>query len=257
MTKSKSIVLIHGNFVNDLSWANWKSHYERKGYTVYTPANPGHEGNPSDLRERVHPELTTTGFKDIVANIVKLIDTLPEKPLVIGHSMAGMAVMKLLELNKAAAAVSIDGAPPKNVFPPFQTLKAVIPAFGFFSGKDYFMGSREWYNKCFFNTLPTESEKAAAFAAFAVPESFKVSRELVLNSFSNIDFAKPHEPVLFIGGGNDKIFPPELTTTLAKKYKDKNSRVDLKIFEGKSHFICGEKGWETVADYIIDWYEDL
>ncbi|MNQ92997.1 Alpha/beta hydrolase family protein [compost metagenome] len=256
MTKSKSIILIHGNFVNDLSWAKWKSHYEQKGYTVYTPANPGHEGNPAALRNQVHPDLTKTGFIDVVDNIVKLINSLPEKPLVIGHSMAGMAAMKLLELNKVAAAVSIDGAPPKNVFPPVQTLKSVIPAFGFFSGKKYFMGSREWYDKCFFNTLP-ENERANAFATYAVPESFKVSRELVLNSFSNIDFSTSHEPILFIGGGSDNIFPPSLTTTLAKKYKDKNSHVDLKIFQGKSHFICGEKGWETVADYILDWYEKL
>ncbi|SHL76073.1 alpha/beta hydrolase [Flavobacterium saccharophilum] len=256
MTKSKSIILIHGNFVNDLSWAKWKSHYEQKGYTVYTPANPGHEGNPAALRNQVHPALTKTGFIDVVNNIVKLIDSLPEKPLVIGHSMAGMAAMKLLELNKVAAAVSIDGAPPKNVFPPVQTLKSVIPAFGFFSGKKYFMGSRDWYDKCFFNTLPAD-ERANAFATYAVPESFKVSRELVLNSFSNIDFGKSHEPILFIGGGSDTIFPPSLTSTLANKYKDKNSRVDLKIFQGKSHFICGEKGWEIVADYILDWYEKL
>ncbi|HEY6142945.1 MAG TPA: alpha/beta fold hydrolase [Flavobacterium sp.] len=256
MTKSKSIILIHGNFVNDRSWAKWKSHYEQKGYTVYTPANPGHEGNPTDLRNQVHPALTKTGFIDVVNNIVKLIDSLPEKPLIIGHSMAGMAAMKLLELNKAVAAVSIDGAPPKNVFPPFATLKAVLPAFGFFSGKHYFMGSRDWYDQCFFNTLPV-SERTNAFDSFAVPESYKVSRELVLNSFSNIDFSKPHEPILFIGGASDTIFPPSLTTTLANKYKDKKSRVDLNIFQGKSHFICGEPGWEKVADYILDWYEKL
>lgn len=256
MTKSKSIILIHGNFVNNTSWAKWKSRYEQRGYTVYTPANPGHEGTPADLRNHVHPALTKTGFIDVVDNILRLIDSLPEKPLIIGHSMAGMAAMKLLEMGKAAAAVSIDGAPPKNVFPPFATLKAVLPAFGFFSTKDYFMGSREWYNKCFFNTLPA-GERADAFESFAVPESYKVSRELVLNSFSNIDFGKPHEPILFIGGGSDNIFPPSLTTTLANKYKDKKSRVDLKVFQGKSHFICGETGWEVVADYVLDWYEKL
>lgn len=256
MAKSTSIILIHGNFVNNTSWTKWKSYYEQKGYTVYTPANPGHDGNPSDLRQNVHPDLTKTGFIDVVNNIARLIDTLPEKPLIIGHSMAGMASIKLLEMGKAAAAVSIDGAPPKNVFPPFTTLKSVLPAFGFFSFKSYFMGSRAWYNKCFFNTLP-EEERAAAFDSVAVPESYKVSRELVLNSFSNIDFGKAHEPVLFIGGGKDNIFPPSLTKTIAGKYTDKNSRVDLKIVEGKSHFICGEPGWEKVADYIIDWYENL
>lgn len=256
MTKSKTIILIHGNFVTNSTWTEWKQYYEQKGYKVYTPVNPGHEGAPSELRKNVHPDLTKTGFIDIVNNIATLIDSLPEKPLVIGHSMAGMATMKLVELGKAAAGVSIDGAPPKNVFPPFQTLKTVLPAFGFFSFSKYFMGSRKWYDYSFFNTI-SDTEKATAFEKYAVPESYKVSRQLVLNSYSNIDFKKPHAPILFIGGTNDHIFPSSLTETIAGKYKDPNSKVAVKIFEGKSHFICGEKGWENVADYILEWYEKL
>jgi pimeloyl-ACP methyl ester carboxylesterase len=256
MAKSKTIILIHGNFVNNLSWENWKRHYEQKGYSVHTPANPGHDGNPAELREKVHPDLVKTGFSDVVNNIAKLIDSLPEKPLIIGHSMAGMAVLKLTELGKADAAVNIDGAPPKNVFPPFSTIKIVLPAFGFFSGKAYFMGTRKWYDKAFFNTLP-EAERGQAFEKFAVPESYKVSRQLVLDSYSNIDFKKPHTPLLFVGGGRDNIFPHTLTKTIAGKYRDHNSRVDLKVYDNKSHFICGEPGWEIVADDIIKWYESL
>ena len=256
MQKSKTIILVHGNFVNDTSWAEWKKYYEQKGYKVYTPANPGHQGKPSELRKKMHPDLTKTGFIDVVNNIAALIDTLPEKPLIIGHSMAGMAIMKLVELGKATAGVSIDGAPPKNVFPPFQTLKTVLPSFGFFSSDKFFMGSRKWYDYAFFNTIP-DTQKAIAFEKYAVPESYKVSRQLVLNSYSNIDFKKPHEPILFIGGGKDHIFPASLTKTIASKYKDTNSRTDVKIFEDKSHFICGEPGWEKVADYVLDWYESL
>jgi pimeloyl-ACP methyl ester carboxylesterase len=170
--------------------------------------------------------------------------------------MAGMAVLKLMELGKAVAGVSIDGAPPKNVFPPFSTIKTVLPAFGFFSSKAYFMGSRQWYDHAFFNTVSAK-EKLEYFDQYAVPESFKVSRQLVLNSYSNIDFSKPHAPILMIGGGSDTIFPPALTTTIAKKYSDPQSSVDLKVFPGRSHFICGEKGWEEVANYILDWYEHL
>ena len=256
MAKTKTIVLIHGNFVNNKSWNEWKGYYEQKGYSVYSPANPGHEGDPANLRANIHPDLVKTGFIDVVNNISRLIDSLPEKPLVIGHSMAGMATLKLLEMDKTAAAVSIDGAPPKNVFPPFSTIKVVLPAFGFLSGKEYFMGSRNWYNNAFFNTLP-EVKRSETFDAIAVPESHKVSRQLVLDPFSNIDFNKAHAPVLFIGGGKDNIFPDTLTQTIAGKYKDKKSRVDVKIFEDKSHFICGEPGWEKVADNIINWYENL
>lgn len=256
MQKSRSIVLIHGNFVNNTSWREWKTRYEQKGYTVYTPPNPGHEGNPAELRKNVHPDLVKTGFIDVVMAAAKFIDSLPEKPLVIGHSMAGLATQKLVDLGKAAAAVSIDGAPPKNVFPPFSTIKIAFPAFGFFTGKKYFMGSRDWYDRAFFNTLP-ESEREAAFNAVAVPESFKVSRETLMKSFSNAEFSKPHVPLLFIGADRDAIFPPSLTRKIAGKYSDKNSRVDVKIFEGRSHFLCGEKGWQEIADYIIDWYEKL
>ena len=253
---SKNIILIHGNFVNEESWTEWKRHYEEKGYNVYTPSNPGHKGNPAELREKVHTDLIKTGFTDVVNNIDRLINTLPEKPLVVGHSMAGMAVMKLVEMGKAAAGVSIDGAPPKNVFPPFQTLKTVLPRFGFFSFKIYFMGSRKWYDYAFFNTI-SKAEKEKAFKKFAVPESYKVSRQLVLDSFAIVDFKKPHAPILFVGGGNDHIFPSSVTQKIAGRFKDTNSRVDVKIFKDKSHFICGEPGWQNVADYILDWYESL
>jgi pimeloyl-ACP methyl ester carboxylesterase len=256
MSKSKTIVLVHGNFVNNHTWNEWKKYYEQKGYTVYAPANPGHDGNPADLRKNGHPLLAKTTFKDVVDNIARLIDTLPEKPLVIGHSMAGMAVMKLTEMGKVAAAVSLDGAPPKNVFPPFSTLKIAFPALGFFSGKPYYMGSRAWYDKAFFNTLP-DAEKAKMYEQFAAPESHKVSLQLVLDSYSNIDFKKPHAPLLFIGGGSDNIFPPSLTKTIASKYRDSNSRVDVKIYESKSHFIAGEPGWQKIADDVLNWYEQL
>ena len=98
--------------------------------------------------------------------------------------------------------------------------------------------------------------KKKAFEKLAVPESYKVGRQLVLNTFSNIDFRKPHAPLLFIGGSSDHIFPSSLTQKIADSYKNANTGVDVKIFEGKSHFICGEPGWERVADYVLDWYEN-
>jgi len=69
MEKSKTIILIHGNFVNNISWTEWKHRYEQRGYKVYTPANPGHEGSPAELRAKVHPDLVKSGFIDVVNNI--------------------------------------------------------------------------------------------------------------------------------------------------------------------------------------------
>ena len=256
MRKSKTIVLIHGMFVNNTSWEAWKNYFEQKGYKVYSPANPGHEGNPTDLRNNIHPDLTKTGFEDVVMSIVKLIDTLPEKPIVIGHSMAGLVVQKLIEMGKAYAGISINGAPPKNVLPPLSTIKIVWPAINFFKGNSPYLGSKKWYKEAFFNNLSNE-ESNKAYDLIAVPESRKIGRETVLKSFSNIDFALAHQPLLFIAGGKDNIFPPSLTAKIAGKYSDKSSKVDFRDFPKRSHFTCGEKGWEEVAEFINDWIEKI
>ena len=254
--KTKTLVFIHGLFVNNKSWEQWKTYFEKLGYTVYTPANPGHEGTPSELRNNIHPQLTKTGFKDVVDNVVKLIDTLPEKPIVVGHSLAGLVVQKLIELDKVAAGVSIDGAPPKNIFAPLSTLKIVFPVVNFFKGSSAYVGSKEWYHKAFFNNY-TKTESDKFYNEIAVPESRKIARDTVFNSFAKIDLKKPHQPLLFIGGEKDNIFPASFTAKIASSYKDKNSKVDIKLFEGRSHFIAGEKGWEEVAQYVQQWIEKL
>ncbi|NQX38483.1 Pimeloyl-ACP methyl ester carboxylesterase [Pedobacter steynii] len=255
MIQSKTIILIHGLFVNNTSWAAWKAFFEQKGYTVYTPANPGHEGNPQALRNQTHPQLTQTSFEDVVNNIIKLIDTLPEKPIVVGHSLAGLVVQKLIELDKAVAGVSIDGAPPKNVLAPWSTIKVVYPVVDFFKGNSPFMGSKAWYRKAFFNNMSlTESEQA--FEDIAVPESRKIARDTLLKPFAKVDFKKAHQPLLFIAGEQDAIFNPKLTKKIAGAYKDPNSVVDYKEFQGRSHFIAGQKGWEEVAQYIDQWISE-
>jgi pimeloyl-ACP methyl ester carboxylesterase len=256
MTHTKTIVLVHGMFVNNTSWTAWKSYFEGHGYTVYTPANPGHEGAPAYLRANIHPKLAQTGFEDVVRNIINLIHTLPEKPIVVGHSMAGLVIQKLVELNEAVAGVSINGAPPKNVWPPLSTVKIVWPAVNFFKGHTTYMGSRAWYDKAFFNNL-SAADAAKAYDAIAVPESRKIGQDTLLKSLANVDFAKPHNPLLFIAGNKDNIFPPALTKKIASKYTHRHSITDYKEFDGRSHYICGERGWQEVADYILQWIKQL
>lgn len=249
---TKTIVLIHGLFVNNTSWKNWKTYFEAKGYTIHTPSNPGHDGDPAELKRNIPSELSSVSFEQTLNNLVTFIDTLPEKPIVVGHSFGGLLVQKLIELGKAVAGVSIDGAPPKNVMAPFSTIKIVWPVVNFFKGNSPFLGSRDWYHRAFFNNYSQE-ESDKLYETVAAPESRKLARDPLLKSIGNVDFSKAHNPLLFIGGGNDAIFPPEFTAKIAGSYKDKNSLVDLKIFEGRSHFICGEKGWEEVADYVSEW----
>lgn len=252
MSKSKTVVFVHGLFVNANSWSEWKVFFEAKGYTCHTPHNPYHEGNPATLRANIPAGLPTLGFEEAVMNIVALIDKLPEKPIVIGHSLAGLVIQKLVELGKATAGVSIDGAPPKNVMPGLTTVFAVTPVVNPFAGNSPYMGTREWYHKRFFNTM-TRADSDKAYDQIACPESRKIARETLLKPFANVDHSKPHAPLLFIGGESDTIFPAAFTKRNAAAYKDKNSITDFKSFPGRSHFLCGQEGWQEIAEYVSEW----
>jgi len=252
--KTKTIVLIHGLFVNNTSWKEWKTYFEAQGYTVHTPSNPGHAGNPVDLKNNIPGELRHVGFDDAINNLVKLIDSLPEKPIVIGHSFGGLMVQKLIDMGKATAGVSIDGAPPKNIMAPFSTIKIVWPVVNFFKGNSPYLGTKEWYHKAFFNNYSKE-ESDRLYATVAVPESRKLAKDPLFKASAKLDLKKPHQPLLFIAGSNDHIFPAAFSKKIAEAYKDSNSIVDFKEFAGRSHFICGEKNWEEVAEYVLGWIQ--
>lgn len=256
--KSNTIVLIHGLFVNNTSWNEWKTYFEAKGYKVHAPSLPGHEGNPAELRKNIHPNLTNTGFKDAVDHLSAYIDQLSEKPIIIGHSLGGLVVQKLIEAGKAVAGVSIDGAPPKNVMPPLSTLSIIWPVVNFFkSNSNAYLGTRDWYHRAFFNNY-SKTESDQLYEQWAVPESRKLAKESALGSFARVDLKKQHPPLLFIGGEKDTIFSAAFTQKIVKEYKDNsNSRADYKMFEGRSHFICGEKKWEEVAAYVHQWIVGL
>ena len=256
MKQSNTIVLIHGLFVNDTSWSEWRAYFEALGYTVHTPANPFHGGVPADLRRNPNRELRTTTLEALIMNLARLIDNLPEKPIIIGHSLAGFVVQKLVEMDKAVAGISINGAPPKNVIPGLKTIFAVFPVVNFLKGNTPFLGSRAWYHQNFFNTV-SRAESDKLFDTTAVPESRKVARETLYKPIAHIDHKKAHVPLLFIGGQVDNIFPGDFTKRNAGAYKENSGITDLKIFPGRSHFICGQEGWEEVAGYIEQWLKGL
>jgi pimeloyl-ACP methyl ester carboxylesterase len=254
--RSKTIVFTHGLFVNPKSWEHWKSHFEAQGYTCYAPANPAHEGEPADLRKNFLPGLGQVTFKDVVVQVADFIDTLPEKPIVIGHSLGGLTVQKLVEMNRAAAGVCIDGAaPPGIITTKWSFWRSNFPVINYLKGNSVFEPDKKWFHYAFCNTMSREASDKV-FDAYVVPESRNIPRG-TLAGFAKIDLKKPHPPLLFIAGEKDHIVPASLNKKNFDAYNDKASSKEFKQFSGRGHYTCGEANWQQVADYVLDWISRL
>jgi pimeloyl-ACP methyl ester carboxylesterase len=252
---SKTIVLIHGAWLNSRSWEHVKARYEARGYTVLAPDWPLDEGDPVALRARPHPELGTLGQRRIVDHYEAVIRALPEKPILIGHSLGGVFVQHLLDRGLGLAGVAIDPAPTPGVpiFP--HALVSALPVFFdlFSRGRAKHM-SRRFFARRFAQTLPADRAKAA-YERYIVPTPGRVYWDGVVRPMK-IDWSNPQRPpLLLIGGGRDLIADAGMTRAIHRKQSRAPTRTDYIEFPDRSHWTLLDEGWEQVADAAIDWAE--
>ncbi|MCO6452549.1 MAG: alpha/beta hydrolase [Caldilineales bacterium] len=250
--KSKTVVFIHGMYMNSLCWEQWVTRFKEGGYKCLAPDWPGRD-QPIDVLRKNHPDpqlgqLTLSRVVDHLADIIKMLD---EKPILIGHSMGGLSVQLLLQQDLAAAGIALDSAPPMGVFTTrWSYLKSNWPHITpFVPQSSPIEMTFERFQYTFVNGLPL-AEQQAAYERYVVPESRRIPRESLT---ARIDFKKPHPPLLLIAGSTDNIIPVPLNKSNYAKYKSPTSITDFKEFAGRTHFIIGQKGWEEVADYTLEW----
>ncbi len=254
--KTKTIVLIHGMFMNHTCWENWIPRYQAKSYRVLAPAWPRRDPSVEALRKNPDPQLQQLKLSDVVDHFTDILKKLDEKPAIIGHSMGGLVVQLLLQRDLAVAGVAIDPAPPMGVFSTtFSFYKANLPAISVFQINQPVQMTFERFQYAFVNTLP-EAEQRAAHNRYVLPESRRVPIQS-LGLAGKVDFRKPHPPLLITAGEKDNIVPASLNRTNYKRYKASSSVTEFKEFAGRDHFVIGEKGWEEVADYCLAWIEKV
>ena len=252
---AKTVVFIHGMYMNPLCWEHWVDRFQSQGYRSLAPAWPGRDQSIDVLRQRhPDPQLGQLTLSDVLAQFTDFIQRLDEKPIVIGHSMGALVTQLLLNRDLAAAAVAIDSAPPFGVLTTrWSFLKSNWPHITPFKSLSHPIEMTfERFQYTFVNTLPL-AEQRAAYERYVVPESRRVPRESLT---ARINFKKPHPPLLLIAGSADHIIPASLNKSNYAKYRSSPSITDFKEFAGRTHFIVWQQGWEEVADCVLGWLSE-
>jgi pimeloyl-ACP methyl ester carboxylesterase len=259
-TSPDTVVLVHGLWVTPRSWEEWVTHYEAQGMKVLTPAYPGFEIEVEALRE--NPDvIANLSVNDTVDHLAKVIESVETPPVIIGHSFGGTLTQMLLARGLGSAGVVIDSAPTEGVrVQPLSQARSLFPALKNPANRHKAVGfTPEEFHYAFTNTLSAEDSKQVwdryAIAApgrwvwdYGVIANFKPGHQDTW-----VDYTADRAPLLFIAGGSDHIMPPAVNKSNAKHYKKSPALTEYFEFEGRSHWTCGEPGWEKVADHALNW----
>lgn len=249
---SRTVVFIHGMFLNGKSWEHWVDYFASEGYHCVAPSWPLHAGDPAELRARPPHGLGQLELAQVVESYAREIRALSEKPILIGHSVGGLIVQILVARGLASMGVCISSVAPNDMISlDWGLLKNTTAIVNPLKGHEPYEMTPDGFHATFANMM-SEEGSWAAYDRYALHESRQVMRD-GLGKLGHIDLDQPHVPLLFIGGENDAIIPPELNRKNAERYRDPNSIIHFHEFPGRGHFICGQPGWEEVASYVHDW----
>jgi len=151
---------------------------------------------------------------------------------------------------------------PAGIFAlPFSTIKAGFPILG--NPFDYASTvkiSESEFHYCFGNHL-TPAESKPLWERYSIPSVCHVLWEGALGLLhpttagSAVSWDKADRaPLLLIAGTKDHVVPQSVVEKEFKAYKGP-AKVEYKVFEGRSHGIVNQKGWEEVADAALAFAE--
>ncbi|WP_343697035.1 alpha/beta hydrolase [Flavobacterium sp.] len=258
LSNTKTIVFISGAFVSHFYWGEWLTFFQNKGYKVVAPPWLHKNDTVENLRKQ-NPcvKIGEISLYDLLCYYTEIIEKLPEKPILIGHSYGGLLVQLLVQKDLAEAGICINSFPPKGfTVSKFSFYKSISNfTWNIFSSKKIFtLPYGDWQN-CFFDTVSAKEQKKN-YEKFTVPESKKALRNLFSKN-AKINFRKKHVPLFFISSSEDKIIPPKLVLWNFKKHRNVHSITCYKEFASKNHFVILQPEWQEVAECTAKWIEKV
>ena len=255
-----TIVLIHGLWLTPRSWEGWIDRYQKAGYNVIAPSWPGLEGEVEAIRKDPSA-LKGLKLKTVVDHYDRIIRKLDAQPILMGHSFGGLIVQMLVDRGLGSAGILVDSAQTAGVpVLPFSTIRATLPILGNpFSYNRATPLSPKQFNYAFTNELDAVESKKV-YDRYSIPAANAILWDAALallnpKASSKVDYKKTDRaPLLFIAGSNDHIVPPAINKSNLRKYvRNSTAETDYREFPNRTHHTVGQKGWEEVADFAIQW----
>lgn len=241
------LLLVHGA---SSSAAIWEPHFipyfARRGFTVHALSLRGHG------RSEGGEALAWAGIADYVDDLRSVMAGMEETPVLIGHSMGGMIVQRLLGPGSPVpAAVLMASVPPHGLWScawgmalrhPFLVAQlGMLLTFGPHAADPGAMRRLMFSDR-------VSMEDARRYEHLMQAESKRVGFDL----YGPLPPPRRTDtPVLVLGAGEDRFFSPCEIRATARAFG-----TDAEIFPRMGHAMMLEPDWQEAADRIAGWLHD-
>jgi non-heme chloroperoxidase len=257
------VVFVHGLWLHSTSWQPWVDRFREAGYDPVTPEWPGVPDSVAEARE--HPESQAgIGIDEVIEHHARIVESMPEPPVLIGHSFGGLVVQALLDRGLGRAGVAIDPAPIRGVLriPPAQ-LRSALPVLGNPANRKRAVSlTTEQFRSSFGNALPPE-ESDRLHEQWAIPGPGKpLFQSAVANmtprgrAATAVDTrTAARGPLLIMSGGADRTVPDSVSRAAYKLYGKSAAVTEFRQFPDRGHTLTVDSGWSDVAGAALEWLE--
>jgi pimeloyl-ACP methyl ester carboxylesterase len=249
MMQRAPILMAHGAFCGGWVFDRFAAPFRAAGHTVIAPDLPGHAAHaPADA-------VVGLSMSDYAAALAAAAAALPSPPVLIGHSLGGLAAAMAAMRAPAAGLVLLAPSPPWGVSG--STMEEAVSAVSLYALGPFWAQAvqPDYASFAQFAVDRLPSAERHALHARMRPESGRALFETLnwwLDPFMTtmLDPAKIAAPVLAIAGGRDVVHPPATVRETARRLGG-----TFEAAPQMSHWLPGEPGWEAVAATCLAWIE--
>lgn len=248
------IVLVHGAWVTAASWGAFRRLYEEAGHVVHTPSWPLIEGLDAQAINAALPRgFGGLSLGRITDHLQLVIEALPERPILIGHSFGGLLVQLLLDRGIGAAGVAINPAPIGRIVPGSSALRAIAPILFRPGGwARPYRFSRERFGRLYANGVAPELVDQV-HSDCVIPAPGMIIHQAAFWAGNGVQPSRRTQPLLITASDSDRLISPYLARAAYRRQRGAPGPTAFHHFSGRSHLLIAEPGWEEVATAALDW----